>query len=105
MKWSRVRTYLTLRLVAAGAFLFAVVLPPGLPAALLVLGAGVLAVATCFGVNAGGPGERAGARPQDRWFDAQSAPQGDWPPYDPTVQDGPGVLDEPERAARELRRD
>lgn len=105
MKWSRVRTYLTLRLVAAGAFLLAVVLPPGLPAALLVVVAGIVAVGTCFGVNAGGPGERAGARPQDRWFDAHSAPQGDWPPYDPGVLDEPDAQGEPERAARELRRD
>jgi len=89
VKRSRVQTYLIIRAVAAAAFLLAVVLPPGLPAALLIVGAGIAAVATCFGVNAGGPGERAGARPQDRWFDAHSAPQGDWPPYEPGVQDAP----------------
>ncbi|MCW2716075.1 MAG: hypothetical protein JWN88_3122 [Frankiales bacterium] len=81
------RTYLALRALAAAAFLLAVVLPPGLPAALLVVVAGITAVASCFGVNAGGPGERAGARPQDRWFDAHTAPQGDWPPFDPPVPD------------------
>jgi hypothetical protein len=39
-------------------------------------------VLSCLGINAGGPGERAGAVPQDRWFDERRAPQGDWPPFD-----------------------
>lgn len=70
--------------IAAGLtfVLAAAVLPPGIPAALLIVLAGVVAVATCVGVNAGGPGERAGARAQDRWFDAHTPPQGEWPPYD-----------------------
>ena len=80
----RQRTYLALRLGAGAVFvLAATVLPRGIPAALLVLAAGVVAVASSFGVNAGGPGERAGARPQDRWFDSVTPPQGDWPPYEP----------------------
>jgi len=95
VKRSRVQTYLIIRAVAAAAFLLAVVLPPGLPAALLIVGAGITAVATCFGVNAGGAGERAGARPQDRWFDAHSAPQGDWPPYEPGETDRKGATDRP----------
>ena len=72
------------RLLCAAAFvLAALLLPRGIPAALVIVVAGVAAVLTCFGTNAGGPGERAGARPQDRWFDAHMAPQGDWPPFDP----------------------
>ena len=75
-------------LVRAGAavvlVLAATVLPRGVPAGLLIMAAGVAAVLSCFWTNAGGPGERAGARPQDRWFDSLRAPQGDWPPYDAT---------------------
>lgn len=85
MKPSRTATYLTIRLAAGLAFvLAATVLPKGVPAALVVVGAGIAAVLTCFGTNAGGPGERAGARPQDRYFDSILPPQGDWPPYDPS---------------------
>lgn len=81
---SRVRVYLLVRLGALVAFvLAATVLPRGLPAALVVVGAGIAAVASCLAANGGGPGERAGARPQDRWFDAHAAPQGQWPPYAP----------------------
>lgn len=88
MKPSRFRTYLAVRLASAAAFvLAATVLPRGVPAALVVVVAGVAAVLTCFGTNAGGPGERAGARPQDRYFDSILPPQGDWPPYDPGVVD------------------
>lgn len=80
---TRVRVYLAVRLLAAISFvLAATVLPRGIPAALVIVTAGIAAVVTCFGTNAGGPGERAGARPQDRWFDAHTAPQGQWPPYD-----------------------
>jgi hypothetical protein len=79
---TRLRVYVGVRLAAAVLFVLSVtVLPPGIPAALCVVLAGVAGVATCFGTNAGGPGERAGARPQDRWFDAHTAPQGQWPPY------------------------
>lgn len=59
------------------------VLPRGVPAALCVVVAGLVAVLSCFGINAGGPGERAGAVAQDAWFDSVRAPQGDWPPFEP----------------------
>ena len=75
-------TYFSVRAVAALVFVIgATLLPPGLPAALVCLAAGLAAVGTCLGVGAGGPGERAGARPQDRYFDSVTPPQGDWPPY------------------------
>lgn len=78
----RQRTYVVLRAGAAVVFIVAAgVLPRGVPAALLCVAAGLVAVMTSFGTNAGGPGERAGARPQDRAFDRMRAPQGDWPPY------------------------
>ena len=84
MQRSRVVTYLVVRVGAGVAFvLAATVLPRGIPAALVIVAAGLAAVVTCFGTNAGGPGERAGARPQDRYFDSLMPPQGDWPPYDP----------------------
>jgi hypothetical protein len=83
-------TYLAVRAVAALVFVLgATLLPPGLPAALVCLAAGLAAVGTCIGVNAGGPGERAGARPQDRYFDSLQAPQGDWPPYDDGARGAP----------------
>lgn len=76
-------TYLVIRLAAALVFLLAAtVLPRGVPAGLLVLAAGVAAVLSCIGVNAGGPGEQAGARPQERWLASLRAPQGEWPPYE-----------------------
>lgn len=79
---ARQRTYFVVRAAAAAVFLLAaVVLPRGVPAGLLAIAAGLAAVMTCFGTNAGGPGEQAGARPQDRWFDSVRPPQGDWPPY------------------------
>lgn len=85
---SRKRAYLVIRLGAAVAFvLAATVLPRGVPAAVVIVAAGVAAVLTSFGTNAGGAGERAGARPQDRYFDSILPPQGDWPPYDPAQRD------------------
>ena len=84
MQRSRKGIYLGVRLVALVAFvLAATVLPPGIPAALVIVAAGLAAVLTSFATNAGGSGERAGARPQDRYFDSLMPPQGDWPPYDP----------------------
>ena len=81
---SRESTYLLLRGGAAMAFLLSsVALPRGPVAALCVMAAGLAAVLTCLGVNAGGPGERAGTVPQERWLQGVRAPQGDWPPYDP----------------------
>lgn len=82
--------YFALRgLAAVGVLLSATVLPRGLPAALLCMACGVLAVLTCVGVNAGAAGEQAGARAQDRAYQRIRAPQGTWPPYDPgRVVDG-----------------
>lgn len=83
-------TYFTVRAVAGVVFILAAtVVPRGIPAALLILGAGLATVATSLGTNAGGPGERAGARPQDRWFDSVRAPQGQWPPYEGSSQQVP----------------
>ena len=91
MKFSRVTVYVAIRVVAAIIFIFAAtVLPHGIPAALVIMIAGLAAVLSCFGTNAGGPGEVAGSRPQDRWFDAHTAPQGDWPPYDVGTPERPG---------------
>ena len=76
-------TYLLIRLAAAVVFvLAATVLPRGLPAGLLILAAGIAAVLSCVGVNAGARGEQAGAAAQNRWFDSVRAPQGEWPPYE-----------------------
>jgi hypothetical protein len=75
-------TYFVLRGAAAlGVVLSATVAPRGLPAALLCVGCGLLAVLTCVGVNAGGPGEAAGTAPQQRAYERVRAPQGEWPPY------------------------
>lgn len=75
-------TYFVLRGAAAvGVVLSATVAPRGLPAALLCIGCGLLAVLTCVGVNAGGPGEAAGTAPQQRAYERVRAPQGEWPPY------------------------
>lgn len=80
----RQTTYLSLRAGAGVLFLVAsVVMPRGVPAALCVMAAGLIAVLSCFGITAGGPGERAGSVPQDRWLDGVRAPQGDWPPFGP----------------------
>ncbi len=77
-------TYFVLRgSAAAGVVVSATVVPPGLPAALLCVGSGILAVLTCIGVNAGGPGEQSGSAPFQRAYDRVRAPQGEWPPYDP----------------------
>ncbi len=88
MARSRKRTYLVVRLCAAAAFLLGVlVLPSGLPAGLVVLGAGLVAVVSSLWANAGAAGERSGAAAQNRYFDAVTPPQGDWPPYDPDARD------------------
>lgn len=77
-------TYLLLRAGATVAFLVsAFVLPRGAPAAALCLAAGLVAVLAGIGTNAGGPGERAGARRQMDYYEQVRAPQGDWPPFDP----------------------
>jgi len=77
-------TYFSLRAVALVAFLLsAFVLPHGAPAAFVCIGAGAVAVLAGIGVNAGGPGEQAGARRQIDNYERLRAPQGDWPPFDP----------------------
>lgn len=79
----REKAYFTLRGMAAlGVFVSATVVPRGLPAALLCVASGLLAVLTCVGVNAGGPGEQSGSAPFLRAYDRVRAPQGQWPPYD-----------------------
>ena len=94
----RQKTYLVVRCSAALVFVLAALLmPPGLPAGLVIMAAGIVAVLSCLGSLAGGPGERAGARPQNRAYAQMRAPQGDWPPYDErTVVDGQ-LVDRPER--------
>jgi hypothetical protein len=78
----RQKTYVVVRCAAALVFVLALLMPPGLGAGLAILVAGVVAVLTCLGTLAGGPGEQAGARPQNRALQQMRAPQGDWPPYD-----------------------
>jgi hypothetical protein len=93
-----VRVYLVVRLLAVVAFVLGVtVLPHGVPAGLVVMGAGVAALLSAVWSNAGARGERAGARVQDRWFDSVMPPQGEWPPYDAGPPETP-------RAAPVLRR-
>ncbi|MCA1710132.1 MAG: hypothetical protein LC789_00225 [Actinobacteria bacterium] len=83
-------TYFSIRAVAVVAFLTsAFVMPPGAAAGIVCLGAGAVAVLAGIGVNAGGPGEQAGARRQMDHYNAIRPPQGDWPPFDPgRVVDG-----------------
>lgn len=77
-------TYYTLRAVATLAFVLAAfVMPRGGLAAAVALGAGLVAVLSGIGANAGGPGERAGSRRQMDTYNAIRPPQGDWPPFDP----------------------
>ena len=94
----RQKTYLVVRIGAAVVFVLAALLmPPGLPAGLVIMAAGLVAVLSCLGSLAGGPGERAGARPQNRAYQQMRAPQGDWPPYDDaTVVEGT-LVERPER--------
>jgi hypothetical protein len=94
----RQSAYLALRGGAAGLFLLsAVALPRGPLAGVAVMVAGLVAVMTCLGVNAGGPGERAGTAPQERWLAGVRAPQGDWPPYDPDRVVEGELVERPER--------
>lgn len=82
----REKAYFGLRgLAALGVPASVLLMPPGVPAAAACVGFGLLAVFTCVGVNAGGPGEQAGAREQNRRLERVRAPQGDWPPYQPTA--------------------
>lgn len=86
----RQRTYFLFRGGSAGLFLLAATtFPRGAPAVVGAIIGGLGGVLTCFGVNAGGPGERAGARAERVAYDRVRAPQGEWPPYDPAkVVDG-----------------
>jgi hypothetical protein len=96
----RQKAYLAVRGSAAGVFvLSATVVPPGTGAGLLAMAAGIVGVLTCIGVNAGGPGERAGARAEHHQMRSVRPPQGDWPPYDPErVVDGELVEPRPDPA-------
>lgn len=77
-------TYYCLRAGATAAFLLsAFVLPRGAIAGAVCLGAGLVAVLSGIGANAGGPGEQAGARRQMDHYEQVRAPQGDWPPFNP----------------------
>lgn len=81
----RQATYYTMRAIATVAFLLSVfVLPRGAIAAAVCIGAGVVAVLSGIGANAGGPGEQAGSRRQMDHYERVRAPQGDWPPFDPS---------------------
>ena len=79
----RHKAYFVFRGSSAGIFLLsATVLPRGAPAIVGCIVAGLGGILTCIGVNAGGPGERAGSRVEGLRYDKLRAPQGDWPPYD-----------------------
>ena len=82
--------YFGLRAACLVAFLIAAfVMPRGGAAGAVVLVAGAVAVLAGIGVNAGGPGERSGARTTSDYFNSISPPQGEWPPFDPDrVVDG-----------------
>lgn len=79
----RQKAYFAFRGSSAGLFLLsATVLPRGAPAVIGCLIAGMGGILTCLGVNAGGPGEQAGARVETAHYETIRAPQGDWPPFD-----------------------
>src|SRR4051812_13543869 len=80
---ARQKAYYGIRATALLVFILAaVVLPSGLLAGFVAGGAGIVGLLTCIGVNAGGPGEQAGALEQGVRYERSRAPQGDWPPYD-----------------------
>ncbi|HTL24480.1 MAG TPA: hypothetical protein VL281_10665 [Mycobacteriales bacterium] len=79
----RAKAYFGIRGVALVAFVLSwSVMPPGMWAAGVAIVAGIAGILTCIGVNAGGPGEQAGARLEATRFERVRPPQGDWPPYD-----------------------
>ena len=81
--------YFVVRGAAALVFVTAaLVMPRGVPAALVIMGAGIVGVLACVGTNAGAVGEREGAKAQQRWLEQVRAPQGEWPPYDASTVDG-----------------
>lgn len=75
--------YFAFRGSSAGIFLLSATVLRGTPAVIGCVVAGMGGILTCIGVNAGGPGEQAGARRQMDHYNEVRAPQGDWPPYDP----------------------
>lgn len=78
----RQKAYLGIRGGAVVMFVSSwTVIPPGGLAGGVAIAAGIIGMATCIGVNAGGPGERAGARVQSQRYEQVRPPQGDWPPY------------------------
>jgi len=78
----REKAYFGIRGVALVAFVMSwAVLPPGMLAAGVAMAAGLAGILTCIAVNAGGPGEKAGARVQASHLEKVRPPQGDWPPY------------------------
>lgn len=78
----RAKAYFGIRGVALVAFVLSwAVLPPGGLAAGIAITAGIAGILTCIGVNAGGPGEQAGARLEASHRERVRPPQGDWPPY------------------------
>jgi len=85
----RQKAYFGFRSSSAGLFLLSAFLLHGTAAAICCVIAGMGGMLTSIGVNAGGPGERAGARAEHAAYSRVRAPQGDWPPYDPAkVIDG-----------------
>jgi hypothetical protein len=92
----RQKAYYGIRGAALLVFvLAALVMPSGLPAGLAAGTAGIVGLLTCIGVNAGGPGEQAGALEQGVRYERTRAPQGDWPPYpEDKVVDGE-ILNDP----------
>lgn len=79
----RQKAYYGIRGIALVAFVLSwSVMPPGVLAGVVAIAAGIVGMLTCIGVNAGGPGEKAGARAQTLRLEHVRPPQGDWPPYD-----------------------
>lgn len=78
----RQKAYYGIRGAALLVFvLAALVMPSGIAAGVAAGTAGIVGLLTCIGVNAGGPGEQAGALEQGVRYEQKRAPQGDWPPY------------------------
>lgn len=79
---SRQKGYFAFRGASATLFIIsATLLPHGAPAVIGTMIAGLGGLLSCVGVNAGGPGEQAGAAAEQVVYDNSRAPQGDWPPF------------------------
>ncbi len=96
----RQKAYFGIRGGALVAFILSwAVMPPGIAAGGVAIAAGIVGMLTCIGVNAGGPGERAGARLEAQHLQQVRPPQGDWPPYaEDRIVDGE-VVSPPDRPA------